>query len=604
MKTMKKVLSLILSMLMILSLAVPVVGAGDGTTGITLKVNNPVNSNVSIVGKTFYAYKIFDVTYADTNNDGKIDTNDSFSYTINTTNSWFTVITAYMSVSANSDGNYVSSDKGITLQKTHDANVYNVVTTNSFDARAFADALVKANNEKASPITTTITATGEKEDDPSTKEFAVFNNLESGYYLITSDSAINKDAAEGKQEVVAAASLSNILGASREIEMKIGAPDIDKVIVGADSAPTDPHEGKGTAVNVGDTVDFKLTSVVPDTNGYTTYKFLIMDELSDGLDLVLPEDVNASPFTVKIIGAGTGNTDVTVDLKKANNAEGCTGDNWFYNSTDRTISISIAMLETNADGKTVAKYPAGNAITVTYQATLNKTALNTDFEYNTVNLEYSNSPYSEGTGKTTDKNTYVYDFEIVIDKYEKPEDPNDAGQVDAAKRLQGADFVLYKIEKNDDGTDVKKYYKCDNNTKKVTWEESIESATKVTTDVNGSAKFAGLDAGTYYLQETKAPTGYNPLTEDKEVTITAAYDENGKLKTGDGSGTNVTPISSATEPTKTIGYQIEADVENSSGSELPETGGIGTTIFYVVGGIMMVVAVVLLVTKKKMSSKK
>jgi LPXTG-motif cell wall-anchored protein len=112
-----------------------------------------------------------------------------------------------------------------------------------------------------------------------------------------------------------------------------------------------------------------------------------------------------------------------------------------------------------------------------------------------------------------------------------------------------------------------------------------------------------LDAGTYFLQETKAPTGYNPLTEDIEVKITAAYNDDGKLNTGEGSGITVTAVTDASDSNTTIGYQITSKVGNSSGSELPETGGIGTTIFYVVGGIMMVVAIVLLVTKKKMSKK-
>ncbi len=604
MKTMKKVLALILSMLIIVSLAVPVVGAGDGdSTGITLTVKNPAGSNVSIVGKTFKAYKIFDVTFTTKTEDGKT-VPDSISYTISNTNSWFNYITTYMGVNTPdaTTGNYASADKGITLQKTHDANVYNVIiATDKFDARAFADSLVKSNNSVETKIEATKISSAGVVDTITKKETAAFSGLESGYYLITSE-ATNSDAVENKETVVAAASLSNIFGVNREIEMKIGAPDIDKVIVGADSAPNVPNEGKGTAVNVGDTVNFKLTSVVPDTNGYTTYKFLITDKLSTGLDLVLPAE-DASPFTVTIKNAGADNADVTVALSRATTAEGCTGNQWYYDNTTRTATISIAMLKDDA-GKKVAKYPAGKAITVTYKATLNANALDTDVENNTVNLEYSNSPYSDGTGKTTDKKTYVYDFEIVIDKYEKPVDPATA---ETAKKLQGAEFVLYKTESSG-GAEVKKYYKCDNTgdnpTNNVSWVDTIDNATKVTTDANGSAKFAGLDAGTYYLQETKAPTGYNPLTEDKVVIITAAYDENGKLKIGNGSGTNVTPITSTTEPSKTIGYQIEADVENSSGSALPETGGIGTTIFYVVGGIMMVVAVVLLVTKKKMSNKK
>lgn len=576
-------------------MAVGMMTVGVAAEGLTLTVNNPDNSNVSIVNKTFNAYKVFDVTYTDTNSDGTIDDSDAVSYTIDNTNGWFLVITNnYMSTDANDDGDYVSAGKGLTLQKTHEVGVYNVITTDKFDARDFADSLVKYNNSAASQIAATKTVTGTA-GGTTKKESAVFDGLEPGYYLITSEAAA-ADATNDNEKVVAAASLSNLFAENKEIEMKIGAPDIDKFIENADSATSPDTDGKGTAVNVGDTVDFKLTSNVPDTNGYDTYKFIITDTLSTGLDLVLSSD-GTSPFTVTIKGAGAGNADVTVDLTEAGSAAACTGDNWFYNSNNRTVTISIAMLKNDGD-KVAACYPEGKEIIVTYKATLNSNALTTGEENNTVNLEYSNDPYSTSTGKTTDKKTYVYDFEIVIDKYETPDNPDDADSVAAAKRLAGAEFILYRLKA--DGT-TKEYYVQDSTSNAVTWNTTESSqATKVTTNENGSAKFAGLEEGTYYLQETKAPTGYNPLTEDVEVVITAVYNDNGTLKTGDGTSTTVTPISTENN----TGYQIEADVANSSGSALPETGGIGTTIFYAVGGIMMVIAVVLLVTKKKMSSKK
>ena len=566
---------------------------GVAAEGLTLTVKNPEGSNVSIAGKTFNAYKIFDVTFT-TKTEGSDTKLDAVSYTISSESSWFNVITTYMSATtADVNGNFVSEVKGITLQKTSEDKIYIVIINQEkFEARAFADALVKANNEKETKITADKTVEGSADSSTPPKESAVFTGLTAGYYLITSEAKAS-DSVSGdttyKETVVAAASLRNLFDENKEIDMKIGAPDIEKVIQNADSAPEGETDGKGTAVNVGDTVNFKLTSNVPDTNGYETYKFIIRDTLSKGLDLVLPNN-DASPFTVTIKGAGESGTDVTVELTKANSADACTGNNWFYNDTERKITISLAMLK-DESGKKVASYPSGKVIEVTYSATLNNTALTTGEEDNTVNLEYSNDPYSTSTGKTTDKKTYVYDFEIVIDKYEKDDD---------TKKLEDAVFALYRYQ-SDNST--KEYYVKNNSTSAITWDTSIDNATKVTTDENGSAKFAGLDAGTYYLQETKAPTGYNPLTEDVEVVITAVYDEDGKLKTGEGSGTTVAPVTDTSEPAKTIGYQIPSKVGNSSGSALPETGGIGTTIFYVVGGVMMVVAIVLLVTKKKMSKK-
>lgn len=591
MKMMKKVMALILSLLVVMSMAVPVVGADEGT--LTLTVNNPTGSNVSIVDKTFNAYKIFDVTFT-TQTEGSETKLDAVSYTISSDSPWFNVITTYMGASADATtGDYKSEDKGITLQKTSEDKIYNVIPTDNFDPRAFADALVKANNalNEGNKIICTATTTGLADSSTPPKESAVFSNLTAGYYLITSEAKAT-DGKTGSENVVAAASLRNLFE-NKEIDMKIGAPDIDKVIVNADSATAPNTDGKGTAVNVGDTVNFKLTSNVPDTNGYETYKFIITDTLSKGLTLNTSD--GTCPFTVKV-----GETNVV--LTEADNAEGVDGTADKYYVDGQSIKIGIAMLKTE-NGKTVTKYTENSAITVTYSATLNSNALLTGEEDNTVNLQYSNNPYEDSLGKTTDKKTYVYDFEIVIDKYATPAtNPDDEDSITSAKRLKGAEFVLY-TKVTTGGAETKKYYKYDDTTSKVTWETSIENATKVTTNDEGSAKFAGLDAGTYFLQETKAPTGYNPLTEDIEVKITAAYNDDGKLNTGDGSGTSVTPVNDTSTPANTIGYQITSKVGNSSGSALPETGGIGTTIFYVVGGIMMVVAIVLLVTKKKMSKK-
>ena len=114
---------------------------------------------------------------------------------------------------------------------------------------------------------------------------------------------------------------------------------------------------------------------------------------------------------------------------------------------------------------------------------------------------------------------------------------------------------------------------------KVEWVDDLDEATKVTTDGNGAARFDGLQDSQYTLVETKAPAGFNLLTEGVNVTVTGTTDETG-------------------EPVKVNLTQV---VENQAGTQLPSTGGIGTTIFYVVGGILVVGAGILLITKKRMS---
>ena len=110
---------------------------------------------------------------------------------------------------------------------------------------------------------------------------------------------------------------------------------------------------------------------------------------------------------------------------------------------------------------------------------------------------------------------------------------------------------------------------------KVEWVSNIGDATVVVTDENGDAAFVGIQSGTYYVHETEAPAGYNLATEDEAVTVSA----------------NDSGTAQAT---------AEAHIANNTGAILPGTGGMGTTIFYVVGGTLVVAAAVLLITKKRM----
>ena len=144
-------------------------------------------------------------------------------------------------------------------------------------------------------------------------------------------------------------------------------------------------------------------------------------------------------------------------------------------------------------------------------------------------------------------------------------------------KLEGAKFVL----KNNDG----KYYKCDTATKAVSWVDDKSAATEVSTDANGAARFDGLQAGTYSLEETVAPAGYNQLTKD----ITIVLDKNGSA-TIDGA---------ASAPG--ADHSLTTGVANSTGTVLPETGGTGIVIFVALGALAVICSGVFLVTNKRMS---
>lgn len=242
--------------------------------------------------------------------------------------------------------------------------------------------------------------------------------------------------------------------------------------------------------------------------------------------------------------------------------------------TDVTSACTITYdVDSNANKFTVSipvmNYTIGAEIKVTYTAVTNDNAV-TVISKNSATLTYSNNPTDSESKTTTPKDEEtVYSAKLVIDKYQKD---------DENKKLANAKFVL----KNAEG----KYYKYTAATEsaaaKVEWVENQTDATEVTTDNNGAAAFNGLKDGTYYLVETAAPAGYNLLANEVEVTINGA---------------------DATE--MDLSYlTATAKVENSTGTTIPETGGIGTTIFYVAGGLLVLGAVILLITKKRMSSAK
>jgi len=186
----------------------------------------------------------------------------------------------------------------------------------------------------------------------------------------------------------------------------------------------------------------------------------------------------------------------------------------------------------------------GKEVKITYTASLNENAvIGVEGNPNKVVLEYSNDPHS-GTTETTEKTKKVYTGAIKVIKHEE-------GDVD--KLLADAKFKLKKVED--------KFYKLVDG--KVTWVVEAE-ADELTTGDDGIVEFKGLENGTYYLVETEAPAGYNKLTSPVEVEVDYKTQTNTK-------------------------YQ-EAKVANNSGVELPGTGGIGTTIFSVLGGAIILIA--------------
>lgn len=325
---------------------------------------------------------------------------------------------------------------------------------------------------------------------------------------------------------------------------------------------------------VGDPVPFQLKATLPldfgsiavDGNGGETtsaaaYKLIFHDELSAGLtykpDSIVVK-VDGSQVTPTVMPAFEGQTlTYTID-----NVFGWCG-----------------LTKENA---------AGAEITIEYEATINNTAITRTGETNKATLEYTNGP-SNQTGVTPEETVRVLLTQLVVSKVDGTDAP-----------LAGAGFTLYEYDKNQ--PDLSAY----------TGEDFLQRPTATVPEGGAKANvfiFGGLKEGDYVLVESTTPDGYNTM-EPVKVSITFTRD----TTTGEPTAITVTSaapsnlnwtasLSDTDTDGKYEGGSASASIVNQSGIELPSTGGIGTTIFYVIGGIMVLGACVLLVTKKRMKSR-
>lgn len=217
---------------------------------------------------------------------------------------------------------------------------------------------------------------------------------------------------------------------------------------------------------------------------------------------------------------------------------------------------------------------ANDIVVVTYSAIVNSDAIVAGTgNPNRTHLSYTDT--NDVTQNTETSETRTYTWQIDVFKYTK------SGEEEVA--LKDAEFILYR-----EASEGEEYAVVANG-KLTGWTKNEGDATKLVTPADGKFSITGLDAGTYYLKETTAPAGYNLLKDPVEIVITADIDATTNVGTA--------TVSYGENSTGTV------KVENKTGTELPSTGGIGTTIFYVLGSVLVVAAGVLLVTKKRMDGK-
>ncbi len=572
-KNMKRIISrcmaVLLTVAMILTMSMTAF-ASEGTSEAVAAATGKLTVNNTVAGKKLDLYQIFTAVKA----------NGSVLYTLNTAYDEFfktklndnTLTGEALSKAAYE---YVETQVGADTKESNGAE--------------FAKVLLAWTLEKKINATKTVNTSA---DSTTT----VIDGLEYGYYLVYPEGATDTSSAPGNQKYTSVASLVSVTGEDAQINMKSNYPTVDKklippqngsgITVGAivdgswegnhqmeledenDAEDTIAPQGVTTETKagdfaIGDTVTYQLTSKVPDMTGYNSYTFKFVDTLSKGLDLK------------EVLSVKVGNTTLTAKSSGTNTYA------LAYDITTRTLTVTLN------DFYNLYKNRTGETITVIYTATLNKDAeIGMNPNTNKAIVEYSNKPGTTETGKSEPSEVDVHTFDFKIFKYYLTGETKNP--------LKEAEFELYKANTEgtaaDENNKVKIIRDADGTYRQATPEEAkaggFESAV-ITSGTDGYAHVKGLEAGTYYLRETRAPEGYNKLTGDIKITITAVYDENsGKLtsysvtyKYG-----NADEIKGA--DIKAGENHPEVPVENKAGAQLPSTGSKGALMVTLAGIVL------------------
>ena len=539
MKFTKRIATILMALAMMLCLTVPAFAAGSATQA------KLIVSGAQLKGKTVHATKMFTASWVDSNNDGKIDTNDKVSYTLD--QAWEGLFWAGNEGTCPTGSINVSAQAGTTLNEKAVAYL-TAMAADSTGLNTFAATAAKY--KTAYSIADTKTATG---GDDNT---ATFDQLVPGYYLVQPDKG--STSATRKTDAM----LVNVPSdTAATLQLKSEYPSVEKKV------DTDKTESNA---QIGQSVNFTLTSKVPDMTDYDTYYFAFKDTMSKGLTF----DENSVKVTVDGQEL-TKDTGFTVVSTKENVAD---------NATE--ITIEILNMKQYAD-------KAGKTITVTYSATLNKDAVvGIEGNKNEAKVEYQNGSATDNHGTSNPSITTTCTYPVKVQKHAY-EDNNADSFLAGAKFALSTSATVPTFTKGEEGN-----YTLDTSDANVVRLVGSDAAYRVaendeagavtyfTTVGTSATTINGLKAGTYYLHEIEAPEGYNKLTAPVKVTITETTGTDGKVN-------GVTYMVGETDQST----NETVKVENKTGSMLPSTGGIGTIGLTVLG--VGVVAFGVLAPKKK-----
>lgn len=361
-----------------------------------------------------------------------------------------------------------------------------------------------------------------------------------------------------------------------EISPKGSLPRIEKIVgYGGQS-------GKTVDCEIGSTVTFMVSFCLPtNITDYEKYEFKLEDTMGEGFSFNKLTGVNISGQYPPVHLSNNITSSCELDVTESSSA------------TSITVTCSDLITALKKAGMDVGSFKGETAhwmVRFAYTATLNEYAtIGGAGNRNKACMTYSADPNDENIKKvTTADEVAVFTYQMDVNKVD-----GDNGKV-----LSNAKFVLLDSTKN-------KVAKVTNG-KLAGWgsvSTTSDEATKYTdgtvmvTNTEGAFSIAGLDAGTYYLHETEAPAGYNKLNTDIKLVIEAEMES----EVGLSLKTLNIKVDEVTEKGSVSNGAVTVRVENQSGAVLPSTGGVGTTVFYIVGGLLVVSAGVVLVTRKRMS---
>lgn len=573
MKKMKRLAALFLAVVMIMAMGLTAMAANDGS--ITIK-------NATF-GDSYQVYKVFDATFTVTN--GK--THAAYTATEDQKN-WF----------EGEDGNPFTFTETKAVTETG-SKLYNVSVAETVTKQNITDFFAKYRDYSTDATTGKITYSTDLKDGlqsqvrsssevkEATSSEVKFENLSYGYYLVASTMG-------------ATVSLDTTTKDAIVIDKNQKGPSVDekegKKIVSVNDVDVSADSEKENTVNYGDKIKFKLTI---NTTNYDHEKMITNYNIKDTLPGAMTADTDK--MTVKVIPTKGTEEQINANTKTLEKTD--------YTVEKGTNEFTVKIPWTNeANNVKTSKYVSPAKIEIEYVATVGNTADPNVAMINkvsfTYNVEGETDPQTPTEG-STESETKSYTYALAVNKVTE----NGTGLADAKFKItKGAATILVQAT-NEDG--VYNYVG-------IATEDQVKAANEASKDnagiivkspANGLIVVKGINADTYTITETEAPAGYNLMTktENVETVLNGTYTKTITIywKTDtEGHKTITNEVTNEKIRDISVNYDVAPKtIVNTTGAVLPSTGGIGTTIFYVVGGIMVLGAGVLLITKKRMSAK-